>query len=131
MPKPAAGGAGMMTLPTDAQVRRQLRAVRLIASLDLALLLALVVASLVGQRALVRVLGPVHGVNFLFLLTVAATAALDGMWGWWFPAAIFLTGGPLGALIGERAVARRRAATHALASEAGAEHEERAGAIAP
>jgi len=74
-----ADGVGMMTPPTDAQIRRHLRAVRLIALLDLALLLALVLASLAGQRTLVRTLGPVHGVNFLFLLTVAATVALDGM----------------------------------------------------
>ncbi len=99
----------MMATPGTAQIRRHLRVVRLIALLDLVLLLALVVAAITGQRALVRVLGPVHGINFLFLLTVAATAALDGLWGWWFPTAIFLTGGPLGALIGERAVARRLA----------------------
>ena len=57
-----------------------------------------------------HILGPLHGVNFLILLVTAGTAALDGLWGWWYPAAILLTAGPIGALIGERVIGRRLAA---------------------
>lgn len=77
---------------------------------DLVLLIALVASSLTGQRELVRALGPAHGINFLLLIAIAATAVLDGLWGWWFPAAILLTAGPLGAIVGERVVQRRIAA---------------------
>ena len=97
----------MSELRPWSQIRRRLRIVRWLALLDLVLLVALIAASLAGQRDIVRILGPLHGINFLLLLTVAATAALDGLWGWWFPAAILLTAGPLGALVGEWVLGRR------------------------
>lgn len=97
----------MTGVPDEGQVRRRLLVVRWIAVLDLILLIALVASSLTGQREFVRVLGPLHGINFLLLVVVAATAALDGLWGWWFPAAILLTAGPPGALIGEWVITRR------------------------
>lgn len=97
----------MTTMPEAGRVRRRLRAVRLLALLDLALLIALVASSLADRRGLVQVLGPIHGVNYLMLVAVAATAALDGLWGWWFPLAIVLTAGPPGALLGEWLIARR------------------------
>ncbi len=93
------------------RVRRRLQIVRGVALLDLALLIALVTSSLTGRRDLVHILGPLHGANFLLLLAVAATAALDSLWGWWFPAVILLTAGPPGALVGERLIARRIART--------------------
>ncbi len=96
--------------PTPARVRQRLRIVRWVALLDLVLLIALLASSLTGQREFVRVLGPLHGINFLLLLAVAVTAVLDRLWGWWFPLAILLTAGPLGALIGEKFIERRLAA---------------------
>lgn len=97
------------------RVRRRLSLVRWIALVDLILLVALVMSSLSGNRQLVSILGPLHGGNFLLLLVVVGTAAADGFWSWWFPLAVLVTGGPLGALIGERVVVRRLAArNHAV-----------------
>jgi len=92
-----------------ARVRRRLRVVRWLALIDALLLSALALSALTGTRSLVHILGPLHGVNFLILLVTAGTAALDGLWGWWFPALILVTAGPIGAFIGERAIARRDA----------------------
>lgn len=91
------------------RIRRRLGIVRRVALVDLVLLIALVSSSLTDRREFVQVLGPLHGVNFLLLLVVAATAALDGLWGWWFPGIILITAGPPGAFVGEWAIARRMA----------------------
>ncbi len=91
------------------RIRRRLGIVRRVALVDLVLLLALVSSSLADRREFVQVLRPLHGVNFLLLLVVAATAALDGLWGWWFPGVILITAGPPGAFVGEWAIARRMA----------------------
>lgn len=96
--------------PTPARIRQRLRLVRWVALLDLLLLVALLASSLTGQREFVRVLGPLHGINFLLLIALAVTAVLDRLWGWWFPIAILLTAGPPGALIGEQVIVRRLAA---------------------
>ncbi|MBC8075653.1 MAG: DUF3817 domain-containing protein [Chloroflexales bacterium] len=100
----------MLSLPPPQRALRRLNRVRWIALADAILLVALVAASLSGRRDLVRILGPLHGGNFLLLLTVVATAALDGLWSWWFPLGVLLTGGPLGALVGEWSIRRRIAA---------------------
>lgn len=88
-------------------VLRRLRLVRWAALADLLLLIALVSSSLSGRRDLVSVLGPVHGGNFLLLVLLVYTGAADRLWGWWFLAATFFSGGPLGAFIGERIIAKR------------------------
>jgi hypothetical protein len=92
------------------RARRRLRIVRMVGLFDLALLVTLVTASVTGNRELVSILGPLHGGTFLLLLTLAITAAADGMWRWLFPLGILLTGGPPGALIGEWLIGRRIAA---------------------
>lgn len=79
----------------------RLRLVRRLAVCDLILLLLLLGASALHQRALVHWLGPLHGGNFLLLMVAVATGASDGLWGWWFPALVLLTGGPLGAYLGD------------------------------
>ena len=91
-----------------------MRIVRAVAMVDLILLVALVSSSLTGNREFVSVLGPLHGGNFLLLLVIVGTAAADGLWSWWFPAGVLLTGGPLGALVGERLVGRRLAAARTM-----------------
>lgn len=91
------------------RARRRLSIVRWIALADLLLLVTLLVASFAGNRELVSVLGPIHGGNFVLLLVMVGTAAADGLWSWWFPAGVLLTGGPIGALIGERLIGRRLA----------------------
>jgi len=112
-----------------AQVERRLHLLRRLALVDAVLLVALVAAALVGARSVVHLLGPLHGVNFLILLVTAATAALDGLWGWWFPALILLTAGPIGTFIGERTITRQgvrteqEAGTKDLPSAGGRRHE--------
>lgn len=76
---------------------------------DALLLVALVTSSLLDRRDLVSVLGPVHGGDFLLLVVLTYTGAADGLWGWWFLAATVVSGGPLGAFIGERVIVRRLA----------------------
>ncbi len=88
-------------------LRRRLRIVRWVALVDMVLLVALVTAALSGWREMVHILGPLHGINFLLLLTVVTTAALDGVWSWWFPLTVLLTAGAPGALIGEWILLRR------------------------
>jgi hypothetical protein len=94
-----------------ARARRRLRIVRMVSLADLVLLVLLVSASLLGERGFVRVLGPLHGGTFLLLLTLIGTAAADRLWGWWFFVLTMVTGGPIGALIGEWRLHRQLAAT--------------------
>lgn len=94
--------------PTIAQrTRRRLQIVRWVALADALLLVTLVTASLMDNREWVSVLGPLHGGNFMLLLTIVGVGAVDKLWSWWFPVGVFFTGGPLGALIGEWIISRR------------------------
>ena len=93
--------------------RLLLRRVAVVALLDTVLLAALLAASLTDSEAWVDVLGPVHGLGFLLELFLALRGAGERLWGWWFPVAVVVTGGPLGALIGHRVV------THRLAGASG------------
>ncbi len=100
----------LMTTPVSGQAARvdqRLRLLRLLALVDAVLLVALVASAFAGAKNVVHLLGPLHGVNFLILLATAGTAALDGLWGWWFPALILVTAGPIGTLIGDRIITRR------------------------
>ena len=90
------------------QRRRRLRLVRWVALCDVVLLAALLFASFTGAREWVSLLGPLHGGNFLLLLTVVGVGAADGLWGWWLLFAVLVTAGPLGALVGEWWIARQR-----------------------
>jgi hypothetical protein len=98
-----------MTQPlsqTD-KIKRRLNIVRWVAIPDLILLVALVTASRTGNRELVSILGPIHGINFLLLIMVVALGTVDKLWKWWFPAITFFTGGPIGAFIGEVILSRQ------------------------
>jgi hypothetical protein len=97
----------MISMQQSERLYRRLRIVRLVALIDLVLLIALVVVALTGKREIVHILGPLHGINFLFLLVLTGTAALDGVWGWWFPLLILCTAGPPGAFLGEWILHRR------------------------
>ncbi|GHO97878.1 hypothetical protein KSF_079260 [Reticulibacter mediterranei] len=99
------------------RLQNRLRIVRLFALLDLVLLIALVWAALTEQKDIVHILGPLHGINYLLLLVVVTAAALDGIWGWWFPLAVLLTAGPPGAFIGEWIMHRRLRASSVAAQE--------------
>ncbi len=89
------------------RIQRRLRIVRIAALVDLVLLIILVSAALTGQKDIVHVIGPLHGINFLLLLVIVGVAAVDGLWGWWFPVVVLLTAGPPGAFIGEWILHRR------------------------
>lgn len=89
------------------RVQRRLRIIQWAAWVDLILLIALLASSFSQQRDLVHVLGPLHGINFLLLVAIVTTAALDGLWSWWFPLVVFFTGGAPGALVGEWIIKRR------------------------
>jgi len=89
------------------RIRKRLRIVQIAALVDFVLLVILVSAALTRQQNIVHVLGPLHGINFLLLLVIVGTSALDGLWGWWFPALVLVTAGPPGAFIGEWLIRRR------------------------
>jgi hypothetical protein len=89
------------------QLQRRLSLVRWVALADFLLLALLLTASFTGARGWVSLLGPLHGGNFLLLLTLVGLGAVDGLWRWWFPALVLVTGGPLGAWLGEWIIGRR------------------------
>lgn len=86
---------------------------RIVAIADFVLLLVLLYFSLVADDdGAVSVLGPIHGVGFLAMLYLTARGAGEGHWGWWFPAIVVVTGGPIGSLVGDLKVRRELAAVH-------------------
>lgn len=87
--------------------RRQLGVVKRLAVVDAILLAVLVACSLFDLEVAVSIVGAVHGGLFLTLVTLVAAGASERLWGWWFPVAIAITGGAVGAVVGERVVARR------------------------
>ena len=86
---------------------RQLSVVQRLAVVDALLLGVLVTCSLFELDVAVSIVGAVHSGLFLTLVTVVAAGASERLWGWWFPVAIIVTGGAVGAIVGERVVARR------------------------
>jgi hypothetical protein len=89
------------------KLKRRLAIVRWVAIPDFVLLVALVTASRLGNRELVSILGPIHGINFLLLVMVVTLGAVDKVWKWWFPVITFFTGGPVGAFIGEIIISKQ------------------------
>lgn len=89
------------------KVKRRLTLVRWVAIPDLILLVSLITASRLGERELVSILGPIHGINFLLLVMVVGLGTVDKLWKWWFPVITFFTGGPIGAFIGEQIISRQ------------------------
>ncbi len=113
MGRPYAGAvAGRLDTSTT---RGLLNVVLAVGILDALLLLALMYVAFVNRdESVISVLGPIHGVGFLALLYLTGNGAVERRWGWWFPALVLVTGGPLGSLIGE-VVLRRRVADGASA----------------
>jgi hypothetical protein len=79
----------------------------------LALVVLVYFAFVDRSDAVVHVLGPIHGLGFLALVALTANGAAQRYWGWWFPAIVVVTGGPLGSLIGEVVLRRQVAAAPA------------------
>lgn len=92
-----------------ARMRRFLNILAWVAVLDFILLIPLVYSSSfwTDNHDVVRVLGPIHGFGFLAMLGICVRGVGERWWGWWFPAIIVITLGPLGSLIGDWIVRRR------------------------
>ena len=86
--------------------RRLVRWVAIVALADFLLLVPLVGASIADEHSLISILGPIHGIGFLIELYLTVRGVGERYWGWWFPAIVIVTLGPLGALIGHRKVTR-------------------------
>ena len=88
--------------------RRLLNTVLVVGLLDALLLLVLFYVAFVDRNEdAIGVLGPIHGFGFLVLLGLTAKGAADARWGWWFPAVVLGTGGPLGSIVGEVVLRRQ------------------------
>lgn len=85
-----------------------LRLIVIVSIADFILLLPLVVGVLVDWHDAAPIIGPIHGLGFLWELYLVIRGAALGWWGWWYPGVTLVTGGPPGALIGHR-WARRQA----------------------
>jgi integral membrane protein len=87
--------------------RRALNTVLIVGLTDALLLVVLLYVAFVDRNdTAVSIIGPLHGVGYMLLLGLTAHGASEDRWGWWFPAAVLVTGGPLGSLLGEVRVRR-------------------------
>ena len=88
---------------------RRLLDITLVAGvLDALLLVVLVYVAFVDRSdAAVSAIGPLHGLGFLALLGLTGYGAQNAYWGWWFPAVVLVTGGPLGSIVGDLVTRRR------------------------
>ena len=59
-----------------------------------------------GNHDVVALLGPIHGFLFIGLIGMVAWGSIQKWWGWWFPAIVVITLGPIGSLIGDWIVRR-------------------------
>ena len=88
--------------------RKALNRVLAVGLADAVLLVVLLYFAFADRSdAAVSILGPIHGIGFLVLLFLTAQGAGEKRWGWWFPALVFVTGGPLGTIIGDLVLRKR------------------------
>ena len=91
-----------------AETRRRLNIVLAVGLADALLLVVLVYVAFVDRNeGAISVIGPIHGIGFIALLWLTAQGAGEQRWGWWFPALVLVTGGPLGSIAGDVIVRRR------------------------
>lgn len=86
---------------------KQLNVIRIVAILDFALLVPLVIAALTHAERVVDFLGPAHGIGYLFLLFLCLRGLAQRRWGWWFPVIVAVTLGPPGSLWGEHRIRKQ------------------------
>lgn len=86
---------------STADLKRRLNIVLVLAIVDAILLVPLMLHSLADLDIPVFPIGMTHGLLFIALVGLCAKGALDGLWGWWFPAVTVITGGPLGSIVGD------------------------------
>jgi hypothetical protein len=107
---PKRGFCWDVAVPTQTQpdAKKLLNAVLAVGITDALLLVVLVYFAFVNRSdTAVHILGPIHGLGFLALVGLAANGALRRLWGWWFPALVVVTGGPLGSIVGDLVLRRR------------------------
>ena len=93
---------------SPASQRRALNLVLAVGITDALLLVVLLYVAFVDRSdAAVSVLGPIHGIGYLILLWLTVTGASGTRWGWWFPALVLVTGGPVGSIVGDTILRRR------------------------
>ena len=91
-----------------ASQRRALNVVLAVGIADALLLVVLLYVAFVDRSdAAVSVLGPIHGIGYLILLYLTVTGAVAKRWGWWFPAIVLVTGGPVGSIVGDTILRRQ------------------------
>ncbi len=95
---------------TAADTSRRLNVILVLAIIDAVLLVPLLLHRFADLDIPVFAIGMTHGLLFIALVLLCAKGALDGLWGWWFPAITVITGGPLGSIVGDIIIRRRSAA---------------------
>jgi hypothetical protein len=88
--------------PAPPNLRRQLNITLAVGLADALLLVVLVYFAFIDRSDnAVHILGPIHGLGFIALVLLTGNGALQKLWGWWFPALVIVTGGPVGSIIGD------------------------------
>jgi len=78
---------------------------------DAILLVVLLYFAFVADNdSAVSVIGPIHGIGFLALVALSLQGIGKGWWGWWFPAVIVVTGGPVGSIVGDVVLRKKQPA---------------------
>ena len=98
-----------MTNSQDETTIKQLDLIRIIAIVDFVLLIPLVMnlVGIVDSDTMIGIIGPIHGIGFLALIFLCVKGMAEGRWGWWFPAIVVITLGPIGSLYGEHRVRKQ------------------------
>lgn len=97
-----------MSQPLTEAARRPLNIALAVGIADgLLLVVLLYFAWIADDDAAVSIIRPIHGIGFLLLLYLTGKGAAEKLWSWWFPAAVLVTGGPLGTIIGDLILRRR------------------------
>jgi hypothetical protein len=97
-----------MARVTATSPKQLLNRVLVVGIIDALLLVVLVYFAWIDRSDnAVHVLGPIHGLGFLALLFMTADGALRKLWGWWFPAIVLVTGGPVGSIAGDLILRKR------------------------
>jgi hypothetical protein len=90
------------TTPDVASTKKLLNVVLAVGIADLLLFLVLIYVAFIDRSdSAVSAIGPIHGIGFVILLGLTAKGAVDGRWGWWFPAITLITTGPPGSIVGD------------------------------
>jgi hypothetical protein len=95
-------------VPTTPNAKKLLNTILAVGLADALLLLVLVYVAFIDRSDnAVHVIGPIHGLGFLALLALTANGVFHKLWGWWFPALVLVTGGPIGSIVGDLVLRKR------------------------